>query len=86
MGFLTDWVEYNIKEGCSRGNMNKFIEKMKWGGIMGNERNIRRNWKNYDVLDNVDKLIKLWIKVVKENEWKWGEMKDRKGKKIKKIR
>ena len=46
---------------------------------MGNGRNIRRNWKNYDVLDNVDKWITLWIKVVKENEWKWGEMKDKKG-------
>ena len=55
--------------------MKKFIEKMKWGGMMGNGRNIGRNWKNYDVLDNVDK----WIKVVRENEWKWGEMKDKKG-------
>lgn len=61
--------------------MKKFIEKIKWGGIMGNGRNIGRNWKNYDVLENVDKLIKLWIKVVKENEWKWGEMKDKKGRK-----
>ena len=59
--------------------MKKFIEKMKWGGIGRKIRNIGRNWKNYDVLDNVDKLIKLWIKVVKENEWKWGEMKDKKG-------
>lgn len=46
---------------------------------MGNKRNVKRNWKNYDVLENVDKLIKLWIKVEKENEWKWGEMKDKKG-------
>ena len=59
--------------------MKKFIEKMKWGGMRRNGRNIGRNWKNYDVLDNVDKWIKLWIKVVKENEWKWGEMKDKKG-------
>ena len=43
--------------------------------------NIGRNWKNYDVLDDVDK----WIKVVKENEWNWGEMKDRKGREIKEI-
>ena len=70
----------------SRENMKKFMEKMKWGEMMENRRNIGRNWKNYDVLENVDKLIKLWIKVVKEDEWKWGEMKDRKGNKIKKIR
>ena len=43
--------------------------------------NIGKNWKNYGVLDNVDK----WIKVVRENEWKWGEMKDRKGREIKEM-
>ena len=59
--------------------MKKFIEKIKWGGIGRNRRSIGRNWKNYDVLENVDKWIKLWIKVVIENEWKWGEMKDKKG-------
>ena len=51
------------------------MEKMKWDGMREKIRNIGKNWKNYDVLDNVDK----WIKVVRENEWKWGEMKDRKG-------
>ena len=61
--------------------MKKFIEKIKWGGIGKKKRNIRRNWKNYDVLDDVDK----WIKVVRENEWKWGEMKDRKSREIKEM-
>ena len=65
----------------SRGNVKKFIEKMKWGGMIGDRGNIRRNWKNYDVLDNVDK----WIKAVRENEWKWREMKDRKGREIKEM-
>ena len=69
----------------SRGKVKKFIEKMKLGKMVGNGRNIRRNWKNYDVLDNVDKWIKLGIKVVRENEWKWGEMKDRKGREIKEM-
>ena len=69
----------------SRGNVKKFIGKMKWGEMMGYGENIRRNWKNYGVLDNVDKLITLWIKVVRENEWKWGEMKDRKGREIKEM-
>ena len=65
----------------SRGNVKKFIEKMKLGEIGRKIRNIGRNWKNYDVLNNVDK----WIKVVRENEWKWGEMKDRKGREIKEM-
>ena len=65
----------------SRGNVKKFIEKMKLDGIGRKIRNIGKNWKNYDVLDDVDK----WIKVVRENEWKWGEMKDRKGREIKEM-
>ena len=59
--------------------MKKFMEKIKWDEIGRKIRNIVKNWKNYDVLDNVDKWIKLWIKVMKENEWKWGGMKDKKG-------
>ena len=49
---------------------------------MGNERNIGRNWKNYDVLENVDK----WIKVMKGNDGKWEEKKDEKGRVDKEIK
>ena len=69
----------------SRGKVKKFIEKMKLGEMRRKIKNVGRNWKNYDVLDNVDKLIKLGIKAVRENEWKWGEMKDRKGREIKEM-
>ena len=69
----------------SRENVKKFMGKMKWGKMGRNGRNIGRNWKNYDVLDNVDKWITLLIKVVRENEWKWGKVKDRKGREIKEM-